>query len=75
MVRVFQLAAFLLLVGGVASQRQISGVASSGNTIHFEIGLDLSYDRSTIEVSSVVPVTVQRYSDSGSYLEGEQPGE
>jgi hypothetical protein len=78
MVRVLPLAAFLLLLtllGGVASQRQISGIASPGNTIHVERYLDLSYDRATIKVSSVVPVTVQRYNNGGSYLEGNQPGE
>jgi hypothetical protein len=71
------LAAFLLLqFGGVASQtRQISGIASPGNTIHVERELTLSYDRTTFKVSSVAPVTVQRYSDGGSYLEGQQPGE
>jgi hypothetical protein len=70
-------AAFLLLgFGGVASQeRQIAGIASPGNTIHVERELTLSYDRTTIKVSSGVPVTVQRYNDGGSYLEGQQPGE
>jgi hypothetical protein len=64
------LAAFLLLQPtGIASQRQIIGVAS------VERDVDLSYDRTTIKVSSVVPVTVQRYNDGGSYLEGQQPGE
>ena len=73
---ILPLAAFLLLqLGGVASQRQIIGIASPGNTIHVERDVELSYDRTTIKVSSVVPVTVQRYSDGGSYLEGQQPGE
>ncbi|KAL3774151.1 hypothetical protein ACHAW5_010605 [Stephanodiscus triporus] len=66
-------ACLLLQLGGVASQRQISGVASPGNTIHVERDVELSSDRTTIKISSVVPVTVQRYSDGGSYLEGEQP--
>ncbi|KAL3769180.1 hypothetical protein ACHAW5_000650 [Stephanodiscus triporus] len=66
--------AFLLLqLGGVASQRRISGIASPGNTIHFERDVDLSSDRTTIKISSVVPVTVQRYENGGSFLEGQQP--
>ena len=70
------LAALLLLQPtGVASERQIIGIASPGNTIHVERDVDLSYDRMTIKVSSVVPVTVQQYNDGGSYLEGQQPGE
>ena len=68
------LAALLLLqLGDVASQRQISGIASPSNTIHVELDVDLSYDQTTIKVSSFVPVTVQRYNDGGSYLEGQQP--
>ncbi len=73
MVSVLPLAAFLpllTLLGGVTSQQQISGIASPGNTIQVEQDLDLSYDRATIKVSNVVPVTVQRYNDGGSYLEG-----
>jgi hypothetical protein len=75
MVRVLPLAAFILQLAGVASQRQISAVASPGNTIHVERDFDLSYDRATIKIKSVVPVTVQRYNDGGTYLEGQQPGE
>ena len=64
------MAAFLLLqLTGVASQRQIIGVASPGNTIHVERDVDLSYDRTTIKVSSVVPVTVQRNNYGSSYLD------
>jgi hypothetical protein len=68
-------AILLLQLGGVASQRRISGIASPGNTIHFERDFDLSSDRTTIKIGSVVPVTVQRYENGGSYLEGQQPGE
>ena len=64
------MAAFLLLqLTGVASQRQIIGVASPGNTVHVERDVDLSYDRTTINVSSVVPVTVQRNNYGSSYLD------
>jgi hypothetical protein len=73
---ILHLAAFLLLqLGGVVSQtHQISGIPSPGNTIHVERELTLSYNRITIKVSSVVPVTVQRY---GSMYdsEGEEAGE
>jgi hypothetical protein len=78
MVGVLPLAAFLLLLtlfGGIASQRQISGVISPGNTMHVERDFDLLYDRATIKVSRVVLVTIQRYNDGGSYMEGQQPGE
>ena len=54
---------------------QIVGVAAAGNTIHAEQFLDFSslpYP-ATIKVVSDVPVTVERYYDSGYYLDGQQP--
>jgi hypothetical protein len=64
------LAAFLLLQPtGFASRRQIIGIASPGNTIHVERDVDLSCHRTTIKVSSVVPVTVQRNNYGSSYLD------
>ena len=57
------------------SGRQIDSVASAGNTIHFEQDIDLSSlaYRTTIDVISSVPVTVERYNDNAYYLEGQQP--
>mmetsp|Transcript_29629 Transcript_29629/g.54292 ORF Transcript_29629/g.54292 Transcript_29629/m.54292 type:complete len:713 (-) Transcript_29629:359-2497(-) len=61
-----------------ASDRQINGSASAGNYIHAEQEIDLSSTeyRSTIEITSDVPVTIQRYSDGGSgntFTFGQQP--
>jgi len=42
------------IIKSVASERQIDGVASSGNTIHLEEDLAFGYSRSTITVNSPV---------------------
>ena len=57
------------------SGRQIYSVAAAGNTIHVEQDVDLSSlaYRTTIDVISSVPVTVERYNDNAYYLEGQQP--
>lgn len=55
--------------------RQIDSVSSAGNTIHAEQDIDLSplAYRTTIDVISSIPVTVERYNDNAYYLEGQQP--
>ena len=55
--------------------RQIDSVSSAGNTIHAEQDIDLSSlaYRTTIDVISSIPVTVERYNDNAYYLEGQQP--
>ena len=42
------------IIKSVASERQINGVASSGNTIHLEENLAFEYSRATINVNSPV---------------------
>lgn len=68
-------AALLLFFPDVtSSERQINGIPSIGQTIHYEQTIDtLSYDQATITVKSDIPVTVQRYTDGGYYLSGKQP--
>ncbi|KAL7541858.1 hypothetical protein ACHAXR_011295 [Thalassiosira sp. AJA248-18] len=68
-----------LLLGGAyptpttaQSERQINGNASGGNYIHAEQEVELGYG-ATVDVTSNIPVTIQRYSDSGRFLYGQQP--
>ena len=67
-------AALLLFFPDVtSSERQINGIPSIGQTIHYEQTIDtLSYDQATITVKSDLPVTVND-TDGGYYLSGKQP--
>eukprot|EP00584_Thalassiosira_punctigera_P015052 CAMPEP_0172561958 /NCGR_PEP_ID=MMETSP1067-20121228/95003_1 /TAXON_ID=265564 ORGANISM="Thalassiosira punctigera, Strain Tpunct2005C2" /NCGR_SAMPLE_ID=MMETSP1067 /ASSEMBLY_ACC=CAM_ASM_000444 /LENGTH=79 /DNA_ID=CAMNT_0013352099 /DNA_START=55 /DNA_END=290 /DNA_ORIENTATION=+ len=54
-------------LAAAASGRQINATASTGNHIHFEEEIDLSSTahEPKVEVTSDVPVTIQRYNDVG----------
>eukprot|EP00579_Thalassiosira_antarctica_P022282 CAMPEP_0201987656 /NCGR_PEP_ID=MMETSP0904-20121228/91909_1 /ASSEMBLY_ACC=CAM_ASM_000553 /TAXON_ID=420261 /ORGANISM="Thalassiosira antarctica, Strain CCMP982" /LENGTH=1137 /DNA_ID=CAMNT_0048541777 /DNA_START=72 /DNA_END=3485 /DNA_ORIENTATION=- len=78
--RAIHLSLLLLLLqlgaSPAASQRLIVGTASAGNYIHAEEEVDFSAVgyRAKINITSDVPVTVQRYSKGGDgFLMGQQP--
>ena len=63
--------------GWSASDRQIAGRAAAGQHLHAEVEVEFPRGSvgQTVAVTSDVPVTIQRYSDAGRFLQGREPRE
>lgn len=70
-------AALILQIGvaSAATNRQINGTASPGNFIVAEQDVDFSgvVAGTTIDVTSPIPVTVQRYNGGGRFVMEQEP--
>jgi hypothetical protein len=63
-------------VASAATNRQINGTASPGNFIVAEQDVDFSgvmVAGTTIDVTSPIPVTVQRYNGGGRFVMEQEP--